>query len=119
MKITPLDVPQCSVGEGPVWDVATQLLYWIDILEKKVFRLDPATGQTQNWSVPSIIGSMAITQDGNAIVALANGVHRLDFATGECRMLASSPHLNEQVQLADGKVDRPRHEGGARQAVCA
>lgn len=106
MNITRLDVPQCSVGEGPVWDVATQALFWIDILEKKVFRLDPATGRTRVWSVPNIIGSMAVTQDGNAIVALANGVHRLDLATGECRLLASSPDLDEQVQLADGKVDR-------------
>jgi sugar lactone lactonase YvrE len=56
--------------------------------------------------VPNIIGSMAITQDASAIVALANGVHTLDFATGECRMLATSPDLNDQVQLADGKVDR-------------
>lgn len=106
MRITRLDVPQCSVGEGPVWDVATQRLFWIDILEKKVFRLDPDTGEVQAWAVPDIIGSMAITQDGNAIVALANGVHRLDFATGECRMLATSPDLNQHVQLADGKVDR-------------
>jgi L-arabinonolactonase len=106
MRIRRLDVPQCSVGEGPVWDVSTQQLFWIDILEKAVFRLDPATGTTRRWSVPNIIGSMAIGQDGNAIVALANGVHTLDFATGECRMLATSPDLNEQVQLADGKVDR-------------
>jgi sugar lactone lactonase YvrE len=64
------------------------------------------TGGTQRWSVPNIIGSMAIRKGGGAIVALANGVHTLDFASGECRMLASSPDLNEQVQLADGKVDR-------------
>lgn len=106
MQIRRLEVPQCSVGEGPVWDVQSQQYFWIDILEKCVYRLDPATGRTQRWSVPNIIGSMAITQDGNALVALANGVHRLDFATGECRMLASSDDLNEQVQLADGKVDR-------------
>jgi L-arabinonolactonase len=106
MKITRLDVPQCSVGEGPVWDVQEQRLYWIDILEKAVFCLDPATGTTRRWSVPHIIGSMAIRKDGGAIVALANGVHTLDFTTGECRMLATHADLNEQVQLADGKVDR-------------
>jgi sugar lactone lactonase YvrE len=106
ITIARLDVPQCSVGEGPVWDVQTQQLYWIDILEKAVFRLDLASGATRRWSVPNIIGSMAIRKHGGAIVALANGVHTLDFDTGECRMLASSPDLNEQVQLADGKVDR-------------
>jgi len=106
MQIVRLDVPQCSVGEGPVWDVQSQRLYWIDILEKAVFALDPASGGTRRWSVPNIVGSMAIRQDGNAIVALANGVHTLDFASGECRMLATSADLNDKVQLADGKVDR-------------
>jgi L-arabinonolactonase len=105
MKITRLDVPKCSVGEGPVWDVATQSLYWIDILERQVFRL-AAQGATEQWSVPNIIGSMALRRHGGAIVALANGVHTLDFATGEVALLAGSPDLNEQVQLADGKVDR-------------
>jgi L-arabinonolactonase len=106
MKIQRLDVPQCSVGEGPVWDVTSQRLYWIDILEKAVYCLNPDSGATQRWAVPKIIGSMAIRQDGNAIVALADGVYTLDFASGACQLLATSPDLNEQVQLADGKVDR-------------
>jgi sugar lactone lactonase YvrE len=53
-----------------------------------------------------MIGSMAIAADGNAIVALATGVHTLNFETGACQMLATSPDLDDQVQLADGKVDR-------------
>ncbi len=106
MQIRRLDVPQCSVGEGPVWDVSTQRLYWIDILSKAVYCLDPVTGATRQWSVPKIIGSMAIRRDGNAIVALADGVYAFDFDSGECTLLASSPDLDAQVQLADGKVDR-------------
>jgi L-arabinonolactonase len=105
-RILRLDVPQCAVGEGPVWDVAEQALYWIDIIGKKVLRYDPANGSVRTWDVPDIIGSMALRTDGGAIVALANGVHTLDFETGDVTMLATSPDLNEQVQLADGKVDR-------------
>jgi prepilin-type processing-associated H-X9-DG protein len=106
MKISRLDVPQCSVGEGPVWDVTEQALYWIDIVEKNVFRLDAATWQVRQWTVPNTIGSMAIRHGGGAIVALADGVYTLDFETGECRFLAGSADLDAQVQLADGKVDR-------------
>lgn len=106
IMISRLDVPMASVGEGPVWDVAEQALYWIDILGKQVFRHDPATGETQAWGVPDIIGSMALRKDGGAIVALADGVYTLDFTTGACDLLACSPHLTAEVQLADGKVDR-------------
>jgi len=106
MEITRLDLPRCSVGEGPVWDVAEQAFYWIDILGKKVFRKDFATGELKQWDVPEIIGSMALREGGGAIVALASGVHTLDFETGACEMLATSPEINETIQLADGKVDR-------------
>jgi len=106
LNISKIDAPRCIIGEGPVWDVAEQALYFIDILGKKVLRFDPASGETRSWDVPDIIGSMAIRAGGGAIVALANGVHTLDFETGTCAMLASSPDLNDQVQLADGKVDR-------------
>ena len=106
MKITKLDTPLCMIGEGPVWDVAEQALYFIDILGKKVLRFDPASGVTKTWDVPDIIGSMAIRAGGGAIVALTNGVHSLDFESGVVSPLALSDLLDERVQLADGKVDR-------------
>lgn len=106
MKISQVDTPLCSIGEGPVWDVAEQALYFIDILGKKVLRFDPASGDTRSWAVPDVIGSMAMRAGGGAIVALMNGVHTLDFESGACEMLATSGDLNEMVQLADGKVDR-------------
>jgi sugar lactone lactonase YvrE len=94
------------IGEGPVWDAEMQALFWIDILGKRVHRLTPTTGAVRSWDVPDIIGSMAISAGGNAIVALAGGVHSLNLETGACAMLATSPDLNDMVQLADGKVDR-------------
>jgi L-arabinonolactonase len=106
VKISQIDTHRCIIGEGPVWDVAEQALYFIDILGKKVLRFDPATGQTRTWDVPDVIGSMALRQAGGAAVALATGVHTLDFDSGECTMLATNSDLNEMVQLADGKVDR-------------
>jgi L-arabinonolactonase len=106
MKISKVETQRCIIGEGPVWDVAEQALYFIDILGKKVQRFNPASGETQAWDVPDVIGSMAIRAGGGAVVALATGVHTLDFETGACAMLATSTDLNEMVQLADGKVDR-------------
>ena len=106
MKITQIETQRCIIGEGPVWDVAEQALYFIDILGKKVLRFAPASEATQPWDVPDVIGSMAVRANGGAVVALATGVHTLDFETGACAMLATSTDLNEMVQLADGKVDR-------------
>ena len=106
MQITRLPLPRCSVGEGPVWDQAEQALYYIDILEKRVFRWDPATADLKAWDVPDIVGSMALRERGGAVVALGTGVHSLDFATGAVEPLALLDPPDPEVQLADGKVDR-------------
>lgn len=106
MQITRLPLPRCRVGEGPVWDEAEQALYYIDILDKRVFRWDPASGDHRQWDLPDIVGSMALREGGGAIVALGNGVHTLDFATGAVEPLALLDPPDPEVQLADGKVDR-------------
>jgi sugar lactone lactonase YvrE len=106
MEISKLDLPKCKVGEGPVWDVVEQALYYIDIVEKAVFRWDPAWSDVKRWDMPDIIGSMALREDGGAIVALGAGVHTLDFTTGAVEPLALLDPPDPEVQLADGKVDR-------------
>ncbi|MEL1250089.1 SMP-30/gluconolactonase/LRE family protein [Aurantiacibacter gilvus] len=106
MQISRLDLPKCQVGEGPVWDVAEQALYYIDILAQKVFRWDPESGDHKAWDVPDMIGSMALREQGGAIVALVTGVHSLDFESGAVEPLALLDPADPEVQLADGKVDR-------------
>lgn len=106
MQITRADLPRRSVGEGPVWDVAEQAMYYIDILEKKVLRWDPASGATREWAVPDMIGSMALRECGGAIVALVDGIHALDLSSGDVTPLALIEPANPAIQLADGKVDR-------------
>jgi sugar lactone lactonase YvrE len=49
LKIEQIDTYRCTIGEGPVWDVAEQALYFIDILGKKVLRFDPSSGETRDW----------------------------------------------------------------------
>lgn len=106
MTITRLPLPRCSVGEGPVWDESEQALYYIDILEKRVLRWDPASGEHRSWPVPDMIGSMALREGGGAIVALPDGIHALDFESGAVMPFALFDPADPAIQLADGKVDR-------------
>lgn len=110
MKITQVDVPLTQAGEGPVWDVADQALYYIDIIGKKVFRYDPVTGEQRDWDLPDMVGSMALRGNGakpdGALVALFDGIHTLDFASGAVTPLALFDPPNTLIQCADGKVDR-------------
>jgi sugar lactone lactonase YvrE len=95
-----------SLGEGPLWDVQDQKLYWIDSLGNKVFRADTEGLGVSVWDVPSKIGSMAIRNNGRAIVSLQNGFYDFDFRTGKCELIVDPEPDKPGNRLNDGKVDR-------------
>jgi sugar lactone lactonase YvrE len=106
VKISRVDTNRCLVGEGPLWDVAEQALYFVDIVGQKVHRYDYTSGKTRSWAAPNKIGSMALREQGGAILALPDGVYTLDFDSGEIAPLATVSGLNPRIQFNDGKVDR-------------
>ena len=38
---------QANVGEGPLWDDESQLLYWADIRSGRLFEYNPETGENK------------------------------------------------------------------------
>jgi L-arabinonolactonase len=79
---------RAELGEGPLWDVAEQRLYWIDSLGAKVHSCDADGGAARTWDVPEHIGSLALRERGGAVVSLRDGFYVLDFLSGGCRKLA-------------------------------
>ena len=77
------------LGEGPLWDVQEQALYWLDSRGPVIHRLDPASGKRQDWTLPSTVGSMALREQGGAVVALETGFHFFDFETTTSRNLST------------------------------
>jgi sugar lactone lactonase YvrE len=64
------------LGECPLWDEARGVLWWVDIRAPALCRLEPARQRTERWSLPELVGSIALTNhlDGRLLVALG---HRL------------------------------------------
>lgn len=106
MQINRIDAPKCLVGEGPVWDVMEQALYYVDIMGKAVHRLDHVSGAVTSWEVPGVVGSLAVREQGGLLLALADGFYTLDTGTGEVENLHRPKDLHPRVQFNDGKVDR-------------
>lgn len=97
---------KCALGEGPVWDVAEQALYFVDILGKVLNRFDPSNGARESWSMPEHISCFGLRQGGGAIVALRTGVHFFDFASGALEAVADPEANDARTRFSDGKVDR-------------
>ena len=94
-----------SLGESPLWSVAEQCLYYVDIPEHQVLRLDPASGEVKSWQLDSEPGCIAFIDGGGLLVAQRNGLWRLDTATGACSLLAAAPYDSSKQRFNDGKPD--------------
>jgi sugar lactone lactonase YvrE len=99
-----LDI-KADLGECPVWSVAEQALYWIDIPNGRLNRFTPATGANEVWTFREPIGSFALCTDGGVLVALKSGIWRYDLeARQSTRLARPEPHLPDN-RLNDGRCD--------------
>lgn len=96
-----------TLGEGPLWDVEQQRLYWLDSFDGRILRCTADGRELRAWDVGQKIGSMALRREGDrALVALQGGIHDLDLVSGELTLIhAPEPNLPHN-RLNDGKVDR-------------
>lgn len=107
MRIEVLVDVKTTLGEGPLWDVEQERLYWIDSFDGRVFRSTVDGREVRAWDVPQKIGSMALRKDGRgAIVSLQRGFHALDFKTGEVTLIHDPEPGQPSNRLNDGKVDK-------------
>ncbi|HUA78266.1 MAG TPA: SMP-30/gluconolactonase/LRE family protein, partial [Acetobacteraceae bacterium] len=95
-----------ELGEGPLWDVSEQRLYWIDSHGAMIHRADARGQDRKSWKVPEHIGSMCLRENGGAVVALRNGFHFLDFDTGAVSLISDPEATHRRTRMNDGKVDR-------------
>jgi L-arabinonolactonase len=94
------------LGEGPLWDVQDQVLYWVDIKRCEIHRFDPANGRDECWPAMEEVGSLAVREMGGLVVAMRSGFHFFDPESGSFRAIADpEPDLPEN-RFNDGKPDR-------------
>jgi len=88
---------KATLGEGPVWDARTGMLYWIDILRKRIY----ANGDVF-LEADETIGCLSIRKDGGIIFT-----KRASFWTTSTSLSASrEPDSTKQTLLSSPK-DEP------------
>lgn len=97
---------RAALGEGPLWDVEEQRLYWIDSLGPAVHVCDARGGSRHTWPLPEPIGSLALRKGGGAIISLKSGFHFLDLNSGEVTRIVDPDPGKPRIRMNDGKVDR-------------
>ena len=93
------------IGESPTWVANERALYWIDVKAPALHRYRPEDGATRTWVLTSDIGGFAFTEDGDALVALREGLFRLDLGTGAVHRLAPPPFDPALFRFNEGACD--------------
>ena len=97
---------RAQLGECPVWSVAEDRLYWVDIDGRAVHRFDPATGIDEAVDVPGRPGSLALTVTaGQLLVAMEGRLGFLSFDDGSWRDWVQLEPDGNGNRLNDGRCD--------------
>lgn len=98
----------CTVGESPVWDARDNAWYWVDIVGKRVWRLD-ASGALRHWATSEMVACLAPRESGGLIAGMESGIFSLALdESGQAvgTLLASPSSLGEGKRFNDGRCDR-------------
>lgn len=93
------------LGECPLWDVTTECLYWVDIRRPAIRRLRYATGEVDTWTMPDLVGSIALVEDGRLLVALPSQIALFDPQNQAFSALVPSLPMPEGHRFNDGRCD--------------
>lgn len=94
------------LGEGAVWSVERQALFWTDIQDRRLWCLDPATGATRSWTAPDRVGCFAFRRDGGLLAAFAEGLAFYDLDSGRVEPLHPFEPDLPTTRPNDGRCDR-------------
>lgn len=96
-----------TLGEGPVWDVGDQVLWWVDIKGHLIHRFDPVAGQNTSYDVGEPVGCLARRAGGpGLIIATETGFYEFDPASGTKTPITDPEAGLDGNRFNDGTTDR-------------
>ncbi|WP_449536340.1 SMP-30/gluconolactonase/LRE family protein [Ferdinandcohnia sp. Marseille-Q9671] len=96
---------KATLGEGPCWDSRKQLLYWVDVLEKKINIFNPVTNLNREIQLDQYVGAIVPRNLDEAVVVLENGFYFLHYSTEEVTLIDEPESHMKNNRFNDGKCD--------------
>lgn len=91
---------KATLGEGPAWDSKTQTLYWLDILEKRIY-----SGTRILAELDDLVCCLAPRKNGHLVLGTRLGFADLEPASAQFTFLTSLDSELPTNRLNDGKCD--------------
>lgn len=94
-----------ELGEGAIWNQKTGELLWINITGKILNFYNPLTGNNKEMFTGQMIGTVVPTESGAVLVALKNGIYKLNPETGTKKRIVDPEENLPNNRFNDGKCD--------------
>ncbi|MCP3734011.1 SMP-30/gluconolactonase/LRE family protein [Sphingomonas sp. RP10(2022)] len=93
-----------GVGESPVWDHRSGVLWFIDIARPAIYRCGPNGEGLTEFATPSTVGSIGLAGSAGLVAGLRDGVHLFDPDNGTWDRLCAIEEDRPENRLNDGRV---------------
>lgn len=104
-KLEHILAAQNVLGEGPIWNVEEQALYWVDIYGCTIHRFQPETRAHEVFSIGIPIGVLAFRRGGGCVLATKYGFALWDTQT-QALTFSQNPEDGQLYRrFNDGAVD--------------
>ncbi len=100
---------RCELGEGPSYEPATDTLWWLDIVGRKLMARRWADGRTEVHPLPVMASAVAFDAHGRQYLATERGIERRDRATGGLTLVTPVEADDQRTRSNDARV----HASGA------
>ncbi len=99
-----LGIARAVLGEGPTWDAANGVVWWIDIKGRQLHRTS-LDGTDRAVDVARPLGCVVLRASGGLAAMTPTGFEALDPADGSLTLLAPVEADQPLTRANDGKVD--------------
>lgn len=96
---------QNQLGEGAIYNHKTGAFWHIDIEGKQFFTTDIKTKEQKTFDVGQRIGTIVPNDQGQAVVALQNGLYTHNLESGNQELIVNPLDTISNIRFNDGKCD--------------
>jgi sugar lactone lactonase YvrE len=97
------------LGEGPMYDPATDTAWWLNIIDSELVELQLGAGKRTVHALPCMASVIARVDGDRQVLATENGLYLRDIATGKLTLTTPVDDDRPDMRSNDGRV----HPSGA------
>jgi sugar lactone lactonase YvrE len=99
-----LSAERCHLGEGPTYDAATDTAWWFDILERKLFEVQLASGSVKVHSLGKMASALARIDAERQLIVAEDGLYIRRVADDRMSLFAAVEADNHKTRSNDARV---------------